>query len=66
MTRECGAERFLTSCGPAEVPLWACCAAAILHAAAGVHDTAPFICAETQHHPQQTVEPATMPAGGRP
>ena len=42
----CGAERFMHSSGPSAVPLRACCAAAILHAAEGDRSSAPFICAE--------------------
>jgi hypothetical protein len=42
----CGAERFMRSSGPSRVPLRACCAAAILHAAEGAATSAPFVCAE--------------------
>jgi hypothetical protein len=45
----CGAERFMRSSGPSRVPLRACCAAAILHAAEGVATSAPFVCAGAGH-----------------
>jgi hypothetical protein len=62
----CGAERFMHSSGPSAVPLKACCAAAILHAAEGGRSSAPFICAEadalTTRTARATAEPDTRTA----
>jgi hypothetical protein len=62
MTRhDCGAARFLRGCGPAAVPLRACCAATLIHAASGGDGTAPFLCAVAINGPQPTVAPVTAP-----
>lgn len=62
----CGAERFMHSSGPSAVPLRACCAAAILHAAEGDRSSAPFVCAEADRLTTRT-EPKAAPisAGDR-
>jgi hypothetical protein len=62
---DCGAVRFLRSRGPAALPLRACCAAALIHAASGADGTAPFLCAATRHDPQPTVEQVAAPGAGR-
>ena len=62
---DCGAARFLRSRGPAAVPLRACCAAALIHAASGGDGTAPFLCAVAVHDPQPAVEPVSAPGVGR-
>jgi len=65
MTRpDCGAARFLHARGPATVPMRACCAAALIHAAAGADSTAPFVCAVVRHDPPHRVAPSAMPGAG--
>jgi hypothetical protein len=49
----CGASLFLRADGPNAVPLRACCAAAIVHAAGPKDsiDPAPFVCADPESVP---------------
>jgi hypothetical protein len=62
----CGAERFMRSSGPSAVPLRACCAAAILHAAEGDRSSAPFVCAEADRLTTRTeAKSAPISAGDR-
>lgn len=62
----CGAERFMRSSGPSAVPLRACCAAAILHAAEGDRTSAPFVCAEADRLTTRTdADAAPISVAGR-